>query len=110
MRKIEHFPDFDVKSFGLLRTLLPSAERVDMALAVFTLRNWLDVEARLQAFTANGGRLHVLIWSGAVSVEGLVGLCRLTAVRKVARMACTHAVGDMALAYTQGATLYGYLH
>lgn len=77
MRKIEHFPDFDVKSFGILRTLLPSAERVDMALAVFTLRSWLDVEARLQAFTANGGRLRVLVWPGAVSVEGLVGLCRL---------------------------------
>ena len=37
------------------------------------------------------------------------GLRRLTALRKVARMACTHAVGDMTSVYKQGATLYGYL-
>ena len=36
------------------------------------------------------------------------GLRRLTALRKVARMAC--AVGDMTLAYEQGVPLYGYLN
>jgi hypothetical protein len=37
------------------------------------------------------------------------GLRRLTALRKVARMACTYAVGDMTSVYKQGVTLYGYL-
>jgi hypothetical protein len=39
----------------------------------------------------------------------LSGLCRLTALRKVARMACTHVVGDTPSVCKQGATLYGYL-
>jgi hypothetical protein len=39
----------------------------------------------------------------------LPGLRRLTALRKVARMACTYAVGDTPSVYKQGATLYGYL-
>ena len=39
----------------------------------------------------------------------VLGARRLTALRKVARMACTYAVGDMTSVYEQGATLYGYL-
>jgi hypothetical protein len=39
----------------------------------------------------------------------VLGLRRLTVLRKVARMACTYVVGDMTSAYEQGVPLYGYL-
>ena len=46
---------------------------------------------------------------GDVVMRLVSGLRRLTAWRKVARMACTYAVGDMTSVYKQGVTLYGYL-
>ncbi|MBI1917349.1 MAG: hypothetical protein HYS12_21830 [Planctomycetes bacterium] len=77
MGSIEHFSAFHARAFGILRSLLPKAERVDLATDAFTLRQWLDLDPRLTAFVEAGGQLRVLVWPGGLSPAALDALCRL---------------------------------
>jgi hypothetical protein len=59
---IRPLPDYDARAVRIANEILARADRFDVAGTAFTMRHWVELQARLPFFAEEHGPLRILLW------------------------------------------------